>query len=309
MNAILSAWGLAAATVQFHAERENRIYRAEADGQTYALRCHRPGLRTRPQIEAELSWMVSLAERGLPVPRPVKPLVVEGEGRLWSLISWLPGEPLGHGQDALCLPDPVQTFAALGHLIGQLHGQPIRQGLDRPSWTAEELLGEEPLWGRFWEHPDLTREAQKAVLAFREQARVRLCDLDLPVQLIHADLLQENVLVNGPQVFAIDFDDSAYSYPLFDLTAPLVQRLPDPRFAVFREALLGGYPGPVDREALALVFAIRCLTYLGWIMDKMDNPGGQAASKRILGRALAQIEAWTAGRSPILQNRGAPDGL
>lgn len=300
MEAILAAWGLEGADVQRHAQRENLIYRVTHEGKAYALRRHRPGLRMRAQIEAELTWMDQLAARGLTVPRPKPPLVVEGEGMLWSLITWLPGEPLGHRQNPLTLPDPVQTFEALGQLIRALHQQPISEGLDRPVWTSEGLLGEAPLWGRFWEHPDLDTEEQALVLKFREQAQAQLAELNLPVQLIHADLLQENVLVASRQVFAIDFDDSAYSYPLFDLTAPLVQRLPDPRFGELRNALLQGYGGEVDREALALLFAIRCLTYMGWIMDKMDTPEGKAMSERIVRRALAQARAWMEGSSPIL---------
>ena len=127
------------------------------------------------------------------------------------------------------------------------------------------------------------------------------------MQLIHADLLQENVLVQGAQVFAIDFDDSAYSYPLFDLTAPLVQRLPDPRFGELRDALLRGYGGGGDREALALLFAIRCLTYMGWIMDKMQTPKGKAMSGRIVKRAVGQVRLYLEGRSPILGQRAGHD--
>ena len=118
-------------------------------------------------------------------------------------------------------------------------------------------------------------------------------------QLIHGDCHLGNLIWDGDEPALIDFDDCAYSYPLFDLTAPLVQRLPDPHFADTREALLAGY-GPVDRQALALLFAVRCCTYLGWVRDKRSTAEGKAMSERIRVRAIKQARLWLDGRSPIL---------
>ena len=56
---------------------ENHTYRVEdpADGRGYALRLHRPGYRTAPQIESELQWLDALRADGavdtcVPVPAP-----------------------------------------------------------------------------------------------------------------------------------------------------------------------------------------------------------------------------------------------
>ena len=298
---ILSAWGLAGEPCVLHATRENQVYRVGKLAR-FALRHHRQGLRTQSQIEAELTWMISLAEAGLPVPAPVRTrteaLVLEHEGHLYSLITWVPGQPLGHRQDPLTLPKPLQTFLALGQLIRRLHAVPNPTHVDRPDWTMDGLLGDQPLWGRFWEHPHLTERQSALFSEFRDLAGQALARRNLPSRLIHADLLQENVLVDRDQVWAIDFDDCAYGYEAFDLVTPLVQRLPDPRFIDLRDALLEGY-GVHDREDLALFFAIRCLTYVGWIADKLESSEALAMSGRIIARAEAQTRAYLDGKSPI----------
>ena len=85
-------------------------------------------------------------------------------------------------------------------------------------------------------------------------------------------MLQENVLVHGDQVSLIDFDDCAYSYPLFDLTTPLVQRLPDPNFAEIR-----GVAGRVWRRRSAYPGAALCHPMLhlsGLGAGQADNASG-----------------------------------
>ena len=303
----MAHWGLKNAKAYFVAERENRIFRIESDQGTYALRQHRQGLRSPSQIQAELRWMADLHQAGLPVPRPLAPYVYDypynQQSQLFSLITWLPGQALWQypGKD-----DP-KIFNALGQLIRKMHDQPDphldrplldRPHLDRPVWTAPELLGEAPLWGRFWEHEALSPKETTLLLKFRQEAWAALQAADLPVRLIHADMLKENVLIHQGRVSLIDFDDCAYSYPLFDLTAPLVQPLADENFYEKRDALLAGY-GAIDRRALAVLFAIRCCTYLGWVRDKQNTPAGQAMSDRIRVRALSQVHQWMDGNSPI----------
>lgn len=302
MKHILRAWQLDQAPCTLHAVRENRVYCIGSPAR-FALRHHRPNLRTISQIQAELTWMTALGDQGLPVPHPVPTLagslILEHEGQLYSLITWLPGTPLGYRQTPLDLKKPEQIFFNLGQLLKQLHTLPGPADLDRPDWTRQALLGEAPLWGPFWNHPHLRTRERHMVLEFREYARNTLAQKNLPHQLIHADLLQENVLVKGTQISLIDFDDCAYGYRAFDLVTPLVQRLINPEFADLRDALLTGY-GPADREDLALFLVVRCLTYVGWICDKMDTPEGQAMSGRILTRALKQTRAYLSGHSPML---------
>ncbi|RYI34818.1 MAG: hypothetical protein EON48_01560, partial [Acetobacteraceae bacterium] len=59
--------------------------------------------------------------------------------------------------------------------------------------------------------------------------------------LIHADVLRENVLVNGRSVSLIDFDDSGLGFRLHDLGTALVQTFAHPEQPQIRAALMDGY--------------------------------------------------------------------
>ena len=297
MRDILAAWGQADLPCTHHAARENHVYRVGAPPQ-FALRQHRRGLRSLEQIEAELTWMGHLADQGLAVPRPqaltTGGLVLDVDGQLYSLITWLPGVQLGQGQRPLTLTRRTETFFQLGALLAKLHQLSGPEGLDRPLWDSEGLLGDQPLWGTFWDHPHLTPQQRQAFLTFRAQAQSELAARALPLQLIHADPLQENVLVQDQGLALIDFDDCAYGFTSFDLVTPLVQRLPNPDYEELRAALLNGYGQSVDPPLLDLMLAIRCLTYVGWVKDKMADAAGQAMSGRIVRRAVSQVEAYLA---------------
>ena len=240
MHEILSAWGLADQVWTLHAARENQVYRI-GEPARFALRHHRRGLRTIQQIEAELTWMSDLNSQGLPVPCPVstlaQQLVYSFEGELFSMVTWLRGNPLGRRQEPLRIAHPDRIFHTIGRLLAQLHTASPHICLDRPEWTLDRLVGDRPLWGRFWEHPHLTDQDRALLLAFRDKARCDLSTLDLSSQLIHADLLQENILVDGSQVFIIDFDDCVYGYLAFDMATPLVQRVSDSNFRDLRDAM------------------------------------------------------------------------
>lgn len=303
MEDVLAIWGLENQRFKHHARRENEVF-AVGDPTLFALRAHRPGLRRAREIEFELKWMESLADVGLSVPRPVRTendfLVVELKGQLYSLVTWLPGRPLGTAQEPLTVTEPEIIFRNLGELFKTIHNLPTPLNLDRPDWTMPGLVGEKPLWGRFWMHPNLSDFEREMMVEFRDMSRVLLEKLNLPSQLIHADPLQENILVEGQKVSLIDFDDCAYGYPLFDLATLFVQRLSDKNFLDLRNAALDGYGG-CNLDVLALLFAIRCATYVGWIQDKMGSTSGKEMSDRILVRAIKQVRSYLEGNSPITQ--------
>ncbi len=50
---------------------------------------------------------------------------------------------------------------------------------------------------------------------------------------MHADVLRENVFVAGKTLFLIDFDDSGFGFPLYDLGTVLSQDLYEPGYATF----------------------------------------------------------------------------
>lgn len=301
----LSLWGTDGAGATLLAERENKVYRVETPGGPFALRLHRPGYRTGPELVSELDWMAALAERGIPVAAPVPSrdgaLMHEVAGVQCDMLGWLDGTPLA--QLPVEGPDRASLFARIGAEMAHLHTacddwQP-GPGFTRWAWDADGLLGEAPLWGRFWENPTLPPEDRALMERFRDRARAELARIGdrLDYGLIHADLVGDNILVDGDRLHLIDFDDGGFGYRLFDLATALIKTIEEPDHSMLRAALCDGYltERRIDLAPLDLFLALRAVTYLGWIVPRMSEPGAEARNARF-GRTSRQIvSAWMAG--------------
>ena len=273
---VLAAFGLEGQDAQPVAQRENHVYRVG----DWAVRAHRPGYRTRSQIEAELAFMDALFQAGCQVPQTGAVHAVQG--RIYSSVRWLEGRTFADQA-----PVPLDAYQALGRLLKRCQRVALPP-LDRPIWDMEAIVGPSPLWGRWQDCGGLTR-AHLAL--FRTlQPRTPLP----PLQLIHADALRENVLLVGAHPALIDFDDCAYGYPSFDVATTLVKEWDSPRFADIKAAVLEGY-GPIDAHELDLMLALRALTYVGWVQDRVHEPGMAARAGPALARAVHFARRYEAG--------------
>lgn len=298
----LRLWGLADRPCQLIAERENRVYRIEAPQGPVALRLHRPGLRTLAELQSELDWMAALAAGGLTVPRPVPALdgrMVHTVGTIIAdVLTWLPGAPMGRDGRLGAQDDLAGAYRELGGQMAQLHrlsdGWTPPQGFVRPAWDRDGLVGERPLWGRFWENPLLTAPQATLLRQARDRAGARLGALAQGADygLIHADLVPENVLMapDGPGL--IDFDDGGHGFRLFDLATALNRTLRADDPAPLGRALLDGYRAarPIDLDALPLFQALRSFTYVGWIVPRLREAGAEARAARSIALACTMAE-------------------
>jgi Ser/Thr protein kinase RdoA (MazF antagonist) len=280
-------------------QRENVVYRVDTSNGPYALRLHRPGYHSTAALRSELDLMAMLAGQGLLVPRPMPSgtgalLVPVGE-RHASLLSWLPGQPMGRSGLPLALVGAARAglFAAIGAQMARLHrltdDWTPPAGFIRPRWDRDGLVGDAPFWGRFWDgSPDL--------IAVRDRARAVLDTApQKDMGLIHADLVNENVLVDGARVHFIDFDDSGFGYRLFDLATTLYKAVDEPDFADLQAALLAGYASAralPDLTLLPLFIVLRSLTYLGWIAPRAHEPGMAAKADRYRAIAKRMIDRY-----------------
>lgn len=278
--------------------RENAVFRmALPAGRFAALRLHRVGYQSDAAIRSELWFCTALADHGLPVPRPLaaqngQPLVALSNGRAASAVEWLAGHPLGEA--GVPLPGSVQDQAArhhaLGRLLADIHSTTETLSLPadftRPAWDVDGLTGEAPFWGRFWDHPALTVDESTRLHEARLFLRAALRSHDARLIPVHADVLRENILVDGAALSLIDFDDSGMGFPLYDLGTVMSQNLYEPARDELRTALIEGYqtrrladPRMVDVFTLA-----RTLASVGWTMPRLapDDPIMRSHIRRAL---------------------------
>lgn len=279
-------------------DRENVVYEMTTPHGHAALRLHRQGYQAAAAIRSELWWCDALAKSGLPVPaalpsRDSALLVTLSNGRHASAIAWLEGEPLGEAGVPFARPEAetLTLHHSLGQLLARLHRTTDTltppPGFTRPGWDAAGLIGEAPFWGRFWDHPAAT-PAQTATL---RRARAYLRDrLSGDTGLIHADVLRENVLVNGRSLSLIDFDDSGFGYRLYDLGTVMSQNLYEPAYPQIRDALMQGY-GTTDTALVEAFTLARTCASVGWTMPRLAP--GDPIHRSHLARACTLADRLT----------------
>jgi Ser/Thr protein kinase RdoA (MazF antagonist) len=296
MNAVvkqaLKFWGMAGADYALVAARENAVYKIIMGTNTYALRLHRKGYRTDAELRSELQWMHAISEGGIKVPTPVlstsKALLHVVESVQIDVLTWLSGSTMDQA-----LNDQVNRadlFERLGKDMARLHEASDAwappDGFVRCSWDRNGLIGDAPLWDRFWDNSHLSKEDRTMFLAMREKANIELTYLErtLDYGLIHADLVAANVMVDGSTLQMIDFDDGGFGFRLFDLATALLKHLDAPDYPALRAALIKGYTSmrPIDLAALDLFMMLRAATYVGWNITRMKEKDAASRNARFI---------------------------
>jgi Ser/Thr protein kinase RdoA (MazF antagonist) len=243
--------------------------------------------------------MAELERKGLYVPRPIVSqqgtFIESMDGQLVSLLTWLSGTPLGRVATPLAIDDRLDTFRRLGLAIARLHAISDRwqkpADFTRPSWDIDGLVGAEPYWGKFWENPALGPHDRELIIVARIKAREALLKHKhrLDFGLIHADLVRENVLLDGSEIKFIDFDDCGMGFRLFELATALLKNMQEPDYPDLEQALLDGYTSvrPMETDMLPVFLVLRSLTYLGWIIPRMNESGAVARNQRNVALSLS----------------------
>ncbi|WDZ79947.1 homoserine kinase (plasmid) [Ensifer adhaerens] len=308
----LAHWGVADQRPELLKYRENAVFRVSlADGRPAALRLHRAGYHGEAALRSELQWMAALRDGGLAVPQPIATrdgqllVALPGEGTFGAqhadIIDWMDGDPLGESGKPLSLSPErlVAIFSALGASMARMHNLADHwtppTGFWRAAWDEEGLLGDRPLWDRFWDCAGLSGAQVAGLSALRRDLRQRLATLPTPAKdfgLIHADLVRENVLVDAAGVKFIDFDDAGFGYRLFDLATALLKNRREPTYEMIAAALISGYRSVRDLSdvalsALPLFLVLRSLTYIGWFAERPELPGARERVVRYAGETLA----------------------
>ena len=299
---VLGAWNIEVAAVERVSVSENIALRVLAtNGLPYVLRLHRPGYHTLDELVSEQIWTAALLEAGVDVPVPVPTVAgtgyaavdVAGERRQAGLLEWVEGETLGAVIDRQTRAAggeaaPLLThFTALGEIMASIHNHAAAwsppSGFARHACDADGLMGEQPLWGRFWESPYLEAQLRRRLAALRQPLHDALSAYGKErdgYSMIHADLHPGNVVVAGGRLHVIDFDDAGFGWHLYEIAVALYHYQHDPRFGALRDALLLGYrrrrPFPAEAlRRLPLFLLIRSLALIGWSAARPELPHGK----------------------------------
>lgn len=303
----LALWGLGGADHHLVAARENEVFRISAPDRTVALRLHRKGYRSDQELRSELAWMAAVSDGGIGVPAPIPSATGEMlhvvEGVQVDVLSWLNGVSVQKALDARDAAVRADLFGEIGRQIAALHhiidAWTPPEGFARCAWDREGLLGDAPLWGRFWDNPLLMAEDRRVMLELREVATAELRQLEssLDYGLIHADLVSENIMVDENRVQMIDFDDGGFGFRLFEIATALVKYRDQPDYRALKDALIEGYMSarPIDLAPLDLFMAIRAATYVGWNIERIAEDGAEARNARLIRDARDLARAYLAG--------------
>jgi Ser/Thr protein kinase RdoA (MazF antagonist) len=316
-RAAVPQWDLEVAEIEPIKVRENAVFRiVSAAGARAVLRVHRLGYHSDAALRSEFAWMRALEAAGIAVPQVIhskggnefeKVGTPElGDARQIDVLRWIEGRQLGSVEtsvrgDASTIAD---QYRAIGAIMARMHNQAAAweppAGFMRHCWDVEGLVGEQPLWGRFWELAALAPAQRQLLLATRSAVRKELTAYGMGPDrygLIHADLVPENILVDGTDLRVIDFDDAGFGWHLFDLATSLYFLTGDGIYPTARAALIEGYrsertlaDGAIG--SLGLFMAARATTYLGWVHTRQGTETARELTPFLIERACAVAEEW-----------------
>lgn len=305
------AFGLDATEISILSHSENVVCDVtQADGTHVVMRLHRPGYNTVDELESEVLWVAALRDAGMRLPLAI-PTVggshytavdMGDETRQVGVVSWVDGAPLGEAIGASG-DSVVEHYARIGEIAAQIRNHNAvwtpPDGFRRRRWDANGLVGEAPLWGRFWDLDTLSPTAQSIFTAAQSTLLDELGSLSIEQDafgLIHSDLHLGNLMADGDDLTVIDFDDAGYGWFVHELAVALHPVLGEPWEDAARSALVEGYrrehPLSDDEERLIDTFlTVRCLMIVAWLDARRELPTYQHFNA-LVDEATAQSEKY-----------------
>ena len=261
---------------------ENATFRVDdpSIGRRAVIRVHRLGYHSHEAVMSELQWMTSLRAAGA----INAPAVIPTKGGRWIVSTVEPGsaEPRKSVMfEFISGTQPTEdhlvgSFEALGEMTARMHAHTRTwrppPGFTRHHWDYEAAFGPAPRWGRWQDAPGVGAAEHAVLQRADDTLKRRLAEFGKRPDrygLVHTDLRLANLIVDGNTTTVIDFDDSGYSWYLYDLGGALGFIENHPRVDAMIESWVRGYrrvlplPDPDVREIPSFVL-YRRMTLLAW---------------------------------------------
>ncbi len=289
---------------------ENATYQVDAgDGRRFALRVHRPGYHSKDAIASELAWIQALRDDDVVRTAPViatpdgRQIVTgvhpDGDERFAVAFGWLEGtEP---PEDRL-----VADFAQVGAITARLHRHSRNwskpAGFTRLRWDCDTALGAEGHWGRWQDGMGMGAGEIEVLSRSASLVQRRLAAFgDGPDRfgLIHADMRLANLLVDGPDVSVIDFDDCGFSWYLYDLGSSLSFIEHHPVVPELIDSWVRGYltEGTLTSDEIAELptfVMLRRMLLVAWVGSHAEVPEAQRMGPEFTAVSCDLAEAYLA---------------
>ena len=297
---VLPEWGLQDASLSMIKMRENAVLKVETnDGNKQVLRIHRAAYHTDDALRSELQWIQALASAGIETPEVIPThsgelfitpdSTLAGLPRQIDVFAWVDGEPLGNVEEDLGGGVEIHQsrFKTIGELAARVHNQAsewsIPSGFVRHAWDVEGLTGNKPFWGGFWELEALSDSERDLIERTRDRVRKDLIAYGQSphnYSMIHADMLADNILVDGHHIRLIDFDDAGFGWHLFEMATSLYFYHGEPQYDRLLKSYISGYRSQrsltdEDLENFPLFMLARGTTYLGWAHTRRETETAQ----------------------------------
>lgn len=292
---------------------ENATYRIEdpQSGRRWALRVHREGYHSKNAIASELAWLTALRGDGVvttPVPVPGRDgALIQEAGhpamrlpRNVVLFEWESGAEPSEREHL------TEKFEVLGEVTARMHLHSQRwrrpENFERHVWDFETSLGERPHWGRWRDGMGL--DQSKAALLARavDLIRRRLERFGKGPErfgLIHSDMRLANLLIDGSQVKVIDFDDSGFSWHLYDAATAVSFFEHEEHVPELMSAWVKGYRKvhtlPAEDEAEIPTFVmLRRMLLVAWIGSHSETDLAQSMGVPYTEKTVPMCEDYLA---------------
>ena len=306
---VIALWGLPAdADIALINISENRTYKVTpAEQSPLILREHRQGYHSSDAIESELQWMDALhADQAIQVPKAIEGLnghrIQEHNSTYYVLFEFITGN----------MPDEsvglVGKFETLGQIAAKTHqhsmGWKRPDDFTRPSWNCDTVFGNAPIWGRWQDAPNVTRNIHEILTKTEQEIVHKLSEYGKGADrygLIHADMRLANLLVEGEDVRLIDFDDCGNGWFMYDFAAAIsfietAKIIPD-----MLKAWLKGYQdirrlSDADIAILDTLVMLRRMNLLAWIGSHIEATEPQLLAPEFARDTAMLAEKYLDGR-------------